>query len=127
MFTSALSLLLALARSTIALSLSAAAAWLLLRWFNPESPRLSRIVWMLVLLQGIILLRIPLAVPCYTAESNGAATQFNGSIIQHPDGRQQNSEVNLQPAIANDVLKAPSVLAGHRLSPAFGLQAAWQF
>ena len=44
----------------------------MLSWLRPESPRLRRIIWLLVLLQGMILLRIPLAIPWYQAEAGVA-------------------------------------------------------
>ena len=71
MFTSLSDLLAAIVRATAALSLSAVIAWGVLSWFKLYSPRLGRIVWLLVLLQGIVLLRIPVAIPWYPA-----ATRF---------------------------------------------------
>src|ERR1043166_9549587 len=66
--------------ASVALSLSAGIAWGLLRWFKPESPRLRRIVWMLVLLQGIILLRIPVAVPWYADDSRITIPRVVGAV-----------------------------------------------
>ena len=76
MFTSFSDLLAAIVRATAALSLSAVIAWGVLSWFKLYSPRLGRIVWLLVLLQGIVLLRIPVAIPWYPA-----ATQFHDAVI----------------------------------------------
>jgi len=70
MFISVSDLLPAVAWASVALCLSAGIAWGLLGWFKPQSARLRRIVWMLVLLQGIILLRIPIAIPWYTPDTN---------------------------------------------------------
>jgi beta-lactamase regulating signal transducer with metallopeptidase domain len=67
MFTSLSDFLTAMVRATAALSLSAVIAWGVLSWFKLQSPRVGRIVWLLVLLQGIILLRIPVAIPWYPA------------------------------------------------------------
>jgi hypothetical protein len=58
-------LLLAIVRATVALSLSAGIAWGLLSWQQPKSPRLRRTVWWLVLMQGVVLLRIPVTIPWY--------------------------------------------------------------
>jgi beta-lactamase regulating signal transducer with metallopeptidase domain len=80
MFISVSDLLPAVARATVALSLSAAIAWGLLRWFKPQSPRLHRIIWMLVLLQGIILLRIPVAVPWYAQDSGITVPRVVGAV-----------------------------------------------
>ena len=65
MFTSLSDLLAAIVRATAVLSLSAVIAWGVLSWFKLQSPRVGRIVWLLVLLQGIVLLRIPVTIPWY--------------------------------------------------------------
>ena len=70
MFTSFSDLLAAIVRATAALSLSAVIAWGVLSWFKLYSPRLGRIFWLLVLLQGIVLLRIPVAIPWYPAATH---------------------------------------------------------
>ncbi len=67
MFSSLTDFLAALLRATVALSLSAGIAWTVLAWLKPQSARLTRLIWWLVLLQGIILLRIPVAIPWYSA------------------------------------------------------------
>lgn len=68
MFTSLSDVLLAVVRATAALSLSAGIVWGLIRWFKPASPRLQQAAWLLVLLQGIVLLRFPVEVPWGTAD-----------------------------------------------------------
>jgi beta-lactamase regulating signal transducer with metallopeptidase domain len=67
MFTSLADFLAAMLRATAALGLSAGIAWAVLAWLKPRSPRLGRLVWLLVLLQGVLLLRIPVAIPWYSA------------------------------------------------------------
>src|SRR5262245_12112720 len=80
MFISVSDLLLAVARATVALSLSAGITQGLLAWFKPQSPRLRRIVWMLVLLQGIILLRIPVAIPWYAHDTDSTLPSIVSAV-----------------------------------------------
>ena len=80
MFISVSDLLPAVARATVALSLSAGIAQGLLVWFKPQSPRLRRTIWMLVLLQGIILLRIPVAIPWYAQDTDSTLPTIASAV-----------------------------------------------
>jgi beta-lactamase regulating signal transducer with metallopeptidase domain len=114
MSTSLSDFLTAMVRATAALSLSAVIAWGVLSWFKLQSPRVVRIVWLLVLLQGIVLLRIPVAIPWYPAAARftmplpvseislprGNLQESNDSTIPAPStGPKANAPINWQPMI----------------------------
>src|SRR3954465_12796597 len=65
MFGSFAEFLGALVRPTLALSASTAVVGLLFAWLKPASARLRRAVWLMVLLQGVVLLRIMVLIPWY--------------------------------------------------------------
>src|SRR5262245_5655900 len=103
MFTSVLHLLPAVARATLALSLSAGIAQGLLAWFKPQSPRLRRIIWMLVLLQGIILLRIPIAIPWYAPDTDSTLPSIVSAVPSAaPDIIAAKSSAHPAPAIVQN-------------------------
>jgi beta-lactamase regulating signal transducer with metallopeptidase domain len=59
----ALSMLLPLGRTTLLLVAAAAVVWMLLRAARPSSPAIHRAAWCLVLAQGWLWLRLPVAIP----------------------------------------------------------------
>ncbi len=101
MFTSFSDLLASIVRATAALSLGVI-AWGVLSWFKLQSPRVGRIVWLLVLLQGIVLLRIPVAIPWYpaaarfTTPSSASALPEKGVRNLFPDGATASRVVEVQ-------------------------------
>lgn len=52
-----------LLRATLALGVSALVVEGLFRWFRPKSLRLQRLVWLIILVQGVIWFRVPIEVP----------------------------------------------------------------
>lgn len=58
-----------LLQATFALSLSAALVAGLIKWFKPASATLQRIIWLLVLLQGTIVVHLPVQVAWYERET----------------------------------------------------------
>jgi beta-lactamase regulating signal transducer with metallopeptidase domain len=57
-----------LGRATLALTLAAGLAWLVLRFTGLQSPRLHRALWLLVLLVGWTLGGVPVAIPWHRTE-----------------------------------------------------------
>lgn len=58
-----------LLQATFALSLSAVLVAGLVRWFKPASTTLQRMVWLLVLLQGVVVVHLPVQVAWYERET----------------------------------------------------------
>ncbi len=106
MFSSLTDFLAALLRATVALSLSAGIAWTVLESLKPQSARLTRLIWWLVLLQGIILLRIPVAIPWYAAITPAAAPApdqtvgFSSRTFNFDNGQHRPASVVAQEADA---------------------------
>ena len=61
----ALTALVAIARTTLALALAAVVVQVVLRLIRPQSPRVHRAAWVCVLAIGWLWLRLPVAIPFY--------------------------------------------------------------
>jgi beta-lactamase regulating signal transducer with metallopeptidase domain len=63
MNASSLAVVAALGRTTLLLAVAAGVVAAVLRWARPASPGVHRAAWCLVLLQGLLWLRVPIAIP----------------------------------------------------------------
>lgn len=76
-------LLLELGRATLALTLAAGLAFVILRWAGLQSPRLHRALWLLVLLVGWTLGGVPVAIPWHHAEPVQIAGLTSVASVPH--------------------------------------------
>ena len=81
------SLLVGLARTTLLLAAAAVIVQVLLWATRSSSPKAHRICWALVLVQGWLWLRLPVAVPYYEAAPERAARRGRRRPCQRPSPR----------------------------------------
>jgi beta-lactamase regulating signal transducer with metallopeptidase domain len=119
-----LSLLLPLGRTTLLLGAAAAAVWLLLRMARPSSPAIHRAAWFLVLTQGWLWLRLPVAIPYYEAAAHPAVTPDQRFLVATADHTPLKTQAARLAAVS---LKQPTNLAGPMVpTPLAPKQAAEQ-
>jgi beta-lactamase regulating signal transducer with metallopeptidase domain len=80
--TSTEELIFRLAQATVVLAASALVIRGLIRLLRPASPAVQRIAWLLVLVQGIVLVRFPIHVPWYEPEPADASPPVLGPAIE---------------------------------------------
>ncbi|MEM6473732.1 MAG: M56 family metallopeptidase, partial [Planctomycetota bacterium] len=103
-----------LIHATLMLSVACALTWMLVRGVSLRSARLRQFVFLCVLLQGVMLFRLPIELPVYTETESGQA--FDSPIGQPADWTEPSRLSQLQnqadATIDNEVVSDASAVTG---------------
>lgn len=102
----------ALLTASLTLALSAAVAWLALAWLRPAGHRIYRLVWLAVLINGIMLARIPIDLPVLDAESSSNMAGIFGEPVVVKETFDSPQGVESAPEISSSTQRSTQLETG---------------